>query len=120
MDFESEARRLVGRMDGLRHPCDLDLLIFFARHPRALLANEHLAAFLGYGVKEVAASLDLLLNAGLLKRSPHAKHAAQLYVFTSGGSADEWLPALLDLAGSRQGRLEIIWALRRTRSKELP
>jgi hypothetical protein len=29
-------------------PCDLDLLIFFARHPRILLASEQLAVLLGY------------------------------------------------------------------------
>lgn len=111
-----DTHRLVARIEILRRPCDLDVLIFFARHPRALLASEHLIAFLGYGVAEVAASLELLLDAGVLRRIPHRKHAVRLYLFDPGGSSGGWLPALLELASSRKGRLEIIWALRRAQS----
>lgn len=117
MDLDEHARRLVARIDVLRDPCDLDLLIFFARHPRTLMASEHLGAFLGYGVKEIAASLDLLMAAGLLTRTPNPRHAARMYVFAVDGSGGGWLPALLKLAATRQGRLELIWALRRRRSE---
>jgi hypothetical protein len=117
MDQNHDARRLLDHIDVLRHPSDLDLLIFFARHPRSLLASEHLAAFLGYGVKEIAASLDLLLGAGLIARTPNPSHAARLYVFSVDGPSGEWLPALLKLASTRQGRLAMIWELRRRASQ---
>ena len=37
---------LLGSIGILRHPCDLDLLIFFHRHPRVILTSERLAAYL--------------------------------------------------------------------------
>lgn len=37
----------------LRHPCDLDLLLFFNRHPRALLTSERLAAYVGYDLNQI-------------------------------------------------------------------
>lgn len=46
MKIEEHARRLLDRIGVLGHPSDLDLLIFFARHPRSLLASEHLATLL--------------------------------------------------------------------------
>jgi len=39
-----QARRLVERIGVLRNACDLDLLLFFVRHPRALLTSEQIAA----------------------------------------------------------------------------
>jgi hypothetical protein len=117
MDLEHDARRLLDRIDVLRHPSDLDLLIFFARHPRSLLASEQLAAFLGYGVKEVAASLDLLLGATLITRTPNPSHAARLYVFSVDGRVSDWWPELLTLASTRQGRVAMIRELRRRASQ---
>ena len=117
MNLEADARRLVAEIDVLRQPCDLDLLMFFTRHPRTLLASDQLAAFLGYGVKQIARSLDLLLEAGFLTQTPNPKHAARLYVFAGEGPGG-WLPALLEVASTRQGRLEIIWALRQRPSAE--
>ena len=35
---------MLDRMRGIRHPCDLDLLLFFYRHPCALLSAEQLVA----------------------------------------------------------------------------
>ena len=112
------ARRLLDRIGVLKHPCDLDLLLFFARHPRTLLASEQLVAFLGYGIEEVAESLDLLLDAGLVTRTPNRTHAARLYVFAVGGVGGGWLPDLLRLASTREGRLEMIWVLRGLTSDE--
>jgi hypothetical protein len=106
------ARLLLDRIGVLKHPCDLDLLLFFARHPRTLLASEQLVAFLGYGIKEVADSLALLLDAGLVTRTPNRTHAARLYVFAVGDVGGGWLPDLLRLASTREGRLEMIWVLR--------
>lgn len=116
MDLEQDARRLLDQLDVLRHPSDLDLLIFFARHPRALLASEHIAAFLGYGVKDIAASLDLLLDAGFLTRTPNRRHAARMYVFAVNPPGGGWLPALRRLGSTRQGRLALIWEIRRRSS----
>ncbi len=110
-DLEDDARRLVARVDVIRRPSDLDLLIFFARHPRTLLASEQLAAFLGYGIKEIAGSLDTLVSAGLISRTATPLHAARLYELPldhpiRGG----WLPALLQLASTREGRLAMMTA----------
>jgi DNA-binding MarR family transcriptional regulator len=116
MDQDQDARRLLDRIGLLRHPSDLDLLIFFARHPRSVLTSEQLAAFLGYGVKDVVASLDLLLGAALITRTPNPSHAARMHVFSVDGPGGEWLPELLKLASTREGRLAIIWELRRRAS----
>ena len=118
MNLQDSASQLISRVGVLWHPCDLDLLLFFARHRRALLTSEQLSALMGYGVKDVAASLELLLDAGLLSRIPNRKHAARLYVFSSGEPEREWLPALLTLASTREGRLEMMRALRRRLSTE--
>ncbi len=118
-----DVRRLLDRIRVLRHACDLDLLVFFARHPRSLLTSESLASFLGYDLKNIADSLDVLLGAGLLKRTQTPTHAARLYVFapdgTPGGTNGGWLPSLLELASTREGRLALRDALAR-RSREGP
>lgn len=118
MNLQDSAGQLISRVGVLWHPCDLDLLLFFARHRRALLTSEQLSALLGYGVKDVAASLELLLDAGLLSRTPNRKHAARLYVFAAGEPEKEWMPALLALGSTREGRLEMMRALRRRLSME--
>ena len=110
-----DARRLLERIGVLKHACDLDLLVFFARHPRCLLTSESLRGFLGYDLKEIAESLDVLLAAGLVTRSPTPAHAARLYVLagegTNGGTKGRWVPALLALASTREGRLALREAL---------
>lgn len=122
MDRE-EARRLLDRIRVLKHACDLDLLVFFARHPRSLLASESLASFLGYDLKDIAESLDVLMGAGLLKRAQTPAHAARLYVFALNGAHlgpdGGWIPALLEMASTRQGRLALRESLGR-RSRESP
>ena len=106
-----DARDLLERGGVLRSRCDLDLLLFFARHPNSLLPSESLAALLGYTLQEIAGSLDVLLAAGLLRRRQTPAHAARLYFFADGGSNGGWLPALLDLASTRPGRLALRDAL---------
>lgn len=69
MELHDGAHQFFSRIGVLGQPCDIDLLLFFARHPRTLLASGQLAALLGYGVNEIAASLDLLLDAGLLTKT---------------------------------------------------
>ena len=100
-----QARRLVERIGVLRNACDLDLLLFFVRHPRALLTSEQIAAFIGYDVKRIGDSLDRLLDAKLLTRSQNPAHAARMYVFRVPGPNGGWLPPLVELVSTREGRL---------------
>ena len=103
----------------LKQPCDLDLAVFFARHPRSLLSSESLAALLGYEIKQVAQSLDVLLAAGILRRRQTSAHAARLYEMTSedlpGG---DWVESLLALSSTRQGRLALLNELDRRSQRE--
>lgn len=104
-------RRLLEQIEIIRRPSDLDLLMFFVRHRRALLTSEHLAARLGYGAKRIGQSLDVLLAAGLLKRTQNPATSSRLYVLTPVGPDGGWLPALVQLASTREGRLALIEAL---------
>jgi hypothetical protein len=82
-----ETQLLIGP---LWHPCDLDLLLFFHRHPRVLMTTERLAAYVGYDVKQIGRSLDTLLGAAVLQRSPNPTHEARLY-FLRVGADEGWL-----------------------------
>ena len=101
-----EARTLLERANVLREAADFDLLVFFARHPRTLLASESLAALLGYELKDIARSLEALLECGLLTRTQTSAHAARLYVFAAD-PPPEWVPPLLKMAATRTGRLAL-------------
>ena len=113
MEIEDRADRLLERIGVLRHPSDLDLLVFFAKHPHSLLASEHLATFLGYPNKEMAASLDLLVDAGLVTRSQSERHPARMFIFAERDPDRDWFSDLLTIAGTREGRLAILRTLRR-------
>lgn len=104
------ARRLLDQIDDLlRHPCDLDLLIFFARHPRTLMGGEQLAILLGYEFKQITVSLDILERAGLLTVSENPTFSAlRMYEFIAGDQHAGWLPDLIQLASTREGRLALI------------
>jgi hypothetical protein len=104
-------RRLLDRIGVVRRPCDLELLLFFIRHPRALLTSDQIAAFVGYEVKLLAESLDVLVRAELLTRVQTPTSAARMYVFAIGGTHGGWLPLLVELASSREGRLALRAAL---------
>jgi hypothetical protein len=108
---QEHARRILERIDALRHPCDLDLLIFFARHPCTIMASEELAAFLGYELKQIAESLEVLLGAELLRRTQKSTYAVRMYVLAAGDSGSGWWPELLELASTRDGRLALRLAL---------
>ena len=113
-----DARRLLDRIAVLQHPCDLDLLLFFARHPRALITSEQLAAWLGYELKQMADSLEVLLNAAVLTRTQNPTHAARMYVFDIRSPGGGWLPSLLALASTREGRLAMREVLARRAPKQ--
>lgn len=109
---------LLDHIGCLRHPCDLDLLLFFNRHPQAFLIIERLAEYIGYDLPQVAQSLETLIAAGLLRRSPDSTHPARLYVLTRGSTLGGWLSSLLRIAATREGRLTVIHALKQRQSLE--
>ena len=87
--------------------CDLDLLLFFARHPDALMTSEQLAAMIGYELPQIAKSLDLLVQRKLLRRTQNPTHAARMYRFRAdygGPRFREFLKEATTLEGRRQIR----------------
>jgi hypothetical protein len=88
---------------GLRDACDLDLLLFFSRHPRVVLSSEQLAAYVGYDLVEVARALELLLGAGLLKRTLNHGAPGRMYVLEVD-HAEKWLEPLRRLCATPDGR----------------
>ena len=103
---------LLNLIGVLRHPCDLDLLLFFHHHPRALLPSDRLAAYVGYDLDQIGRSLDLLTEAHLLERSQNPTHAARMYVLTTPPNG--WLMSLLDIASTREGRQDLLQAIRQS------
>ena len=95
---------------GLSHPCDLDLLRFFRRHPRSIMTSEQIAAFVGYDLAQIAKSLDVLEGARVLRRSLNPTHVGRLYTLVPEGGAG-WLPALVRKASTPGGRRELILLL---------
>ena len=113
----TDADQLVEQA-GLRHPCDLDLLLFFNRHPRAIMSSEHLAAFVGYDLAQVAKSLDVLDRAGVLRRSLNPTHVGRLYTLIADQDVS-WLPALVRAASTPDGRRTLIRLLQSKVAKGL-
>jgi hypothetical protein len=117
---DDHIRRMLHRIGVLRRPCDLDLLLFFIRHPRALLSSDQIAAFLGYEVKQLDESLDVLVTAKLLTRLQTPTSAARMHVFAVGGPHSSWLPSLVELASTREGRLALRAALGDQKNEQTP
>jgi len=111
---------VLDRLGCLRHPCDLDLLLFFSRHPRAFLVSERLAQYVRYALPQVPQSLETLIAAGLLHRSPDSTHPARLYLLTPGSTLGEWLSSLLRFVATREGRAAVIHALKVRQSPAPP
>src|SRR5438445_5618492 len=99
-------QHLLESIGTLRHPCDLDLLLFFHRHPHSLLTSERLAAYVGYDLNQIGRSVDLLTEAGLLSGSQNPPHAARLYILQTSGTG--WLMSLIDMASTRAGRQTLL------------
>jgi hypothetical protein len=112
-----EIRRLLAHTPVMRGACELDLLVFLHRHPRTLLTNERLAAFVGYEMKQVARSIEAFIDAGVLERTQNPGHAARMYVLVLNGPEDGGLAALLKLASTRRGRRDILQILGPGRSQ---
>ncbi len=112
---DSVAVQLVEAV-GLRDACDLDLLLFFSRHPRVVLSSEQLAAYVGYDLPQVARALDLLLSAGLLKRTLTQGAPGRMYVLEID-HAEEWLELLRRVCATPDGRNALRVLLKRRRSE---
>lgn len=106
------SKRLLARTPVIRSACDLDLMVFLHRHPRALLTSEQLAGFVGYSLKEIAQSLDAFIEAGLLARTAQqSMHAARFFVLLLEGPQAGGVKQLLELGATRQGRQCILQVL---------
>jgi hypothetical protein len=103
-----DLRSLLNGLGGIRHPCDVDLLLFFYRHPRALLTAEKLVSYLGQDHERVAKSIDGLIAAGLLTRSQNPSRSARLYQLSLDGHPGGQLASFLKIASARQGRSEVM------------
>ena len=110
--ISTRIRELLDQIGVLRHPCDLDLLLFFHRHPTAFLTSEQLAGYVGYSLAQTGDSLDVLIGARLLTRSATQAQSARMYHLMVGGTQRGWLQSLLALAASRQGRRQLRQALK--------
>ncbi|HEY6346684.1 MAG TPA: hypothetical protein VIY49_34780 [Bryobacteraceae bacterium] len=108
---QKEIQRLLAQSPLIAGACELDLLVFFYRHPRSLLTNEQLAVLVGYDTKEIAQAIESFIEGGLLERTQNAMHAARLYVLLLEPPQNGGLKLLLALASTHQGRAEIFQAL---------
>src|SRR4030095_11581506 len=88
---------------GLRDACDLDLLLFFSRHPRVVLSSEQIAAYVGYELAQVARALDRLLETGLLRRTLNQGAHGRMYVLEVD-PAEEWFESLRRVCATPDGR----------------
>ena len=101
---------------GLRDACDLDLLLFFSRHPRVVLSSEQLAAYVGYDLAQVARALDRLLETGLLRRTLNQGASGRMYVLEVD-SAQEGLAALRQVCATPDGRNALKGLLKQRQSQ---
>lgn len=106
--MKADLGALLDRLVAVRHPCDVDLLLFFYRHPRALLTADSLVSYLGHDHDRVAKSLDGLIAAGLVTRSQNPSRSARLYQLNLDGHPGSELSAFLKIASARQGRNEVM------------
>jgi hypothetical protein len=107
-----DLQSMLSRMPAVRQICDLDLLLFFCRHPRALLTGERIVAVVGYDRDQIERSLDRLIDARLLTCSQVASRAARLYVLQWGAVPGGLISNFLEIATTRQGRRELMRLLR--------
>lgn len=111
-----QIERVLAKVPFIKGACELDLLVFFHRHPRTLLTNEQLATFVGYDMKQIAKSIDIFIDAGLLERTQNPIHAARMYLLLLAGPHGHALRELLEVASTRQGRGAVLGSLGSPRS----
>jgi hypothetical protein len=110
-----EAVQLV-QAAGIRTAREFDLLFFFSRHPRVVLGDEQLATYVGHEVHEVARALELLLDAGLLRRVLNRNAATGMYVLAVERVA-QWLEPVRRLCATPDGRHVLRTSLQERRSQ---
>ncbi|HEX5431690.1 MAG TPA: hypothetical protein VFW83_06975 [Bryobacteraceae bacterium] len=108
---QREIQRLLARAPVVAGRCELDLLVFFYRHPRSILTNEQLAAMVGYDTRQIAQAIEAFIDAGLLERTQNTMHAARMYVLLLEGPRMGGLKSLLEMASTYAGRMEILQGL---------
>ena len=115
---DPETLRVLGLVEaaGLREPTELDLLLFFLRHPRVVLSSEQLARYVGHEVPHVARALEVLLGAGLLRRVLCQGAAGRMYVLAADQSAG-WLEPVERLCATPNGRRALRATLKARRSQ---
>jgi predicted transcriptional regulator len=98
------ARTLLNQVPTLQRLTDLDLLVFFAKHPNSLLSPEQLARLLGHPLSEIARSLDSLLGAGFVTRAQkqYGARPARMYAFAPGEGIRPVLAAVVTQASTRE------------------
>src|SRR5256885_8214907 len=99
----TEVQELLARIRIITGSCELDLLLFLYRHPRTLLTNEQLAAYVGYDMKQIAKSIDAFIDAGLLERAQNSLHVARMYLLVIEGEESGGLKTLLRMASTGEG-----------------
>ena len=112
-----QIRQLLERSQVLHYPCDVDLLLFFYRHPQSLLTSDHLATFVGYAVPQIARSLDAFIAAGIIERSQNPTHFARMYRLVRA-TTDGWVASIVKVASTRRGRHDVMQVLKETRGTE--
>ena len=117
-----QVRTLLNRVPALQHPSDLDLLVFFAKHPRTLLSTEEIARLLGYSINETARSLEVLIAAGFVTRTQKQNRTrpVRMYAFAPGDEIGAVLTALVVQASTRDGRVALRFALTDSGAAAMP
>ena len=98
--------------------CDLDVLLFAQRHPRALLSIDHIARAVGHSAEDVDTSIDSLTARRLLacrKSMAGDAEAGVLFYEVTPGAWEAILPALAWVTASAHGRHALRRALSRQR-----
>jgi len=91
-----------------------DVLAFLHRHGTSLASAQQIALLLGYSRAAVGEALDSLASTNLLQRSRNSR-GVRLYRFAIADHSRQLaLDELLELAGQRPGRLQLIAHLRQT------
>lgn len=115
-----ELKHVLARTSVIQDACAFDLLVFFYRHPLAILTSEQLSVFIGHDLKKIGTSLEALINAGFLIRAKHPTHAARMYCLMLNGPLEQGLTALLEFASTLRGRRSVLQNLKAGRSQVEP
>jgi len=105
--------QVLGRVAdrGAGGPCELELVRFFYRHPRAYITTDRLVSSVGYTATDVDAGVEALVRAGFVVRRPGALPGVAMYRLVVS-LATERLTAVLHLVSIPRGRRRLQRSLR--------